>query len=771
MSVQVRDRAPQRTGTDGPARLDLSEQSAPTPGWRPTIAATVAVGLASLSLSPLLAGGWIGTPLLMLLVVSVCCGLLAQTRAPLWLVPLVSAAAGLAVMLWAFVPTAPWVVLPSPAALAALRETLQDGLADMERFAAPAPLTPGLLAVVTLGVGSAALVTHVLSVTVRLPVLTIVPLGALYAAPAVVLPDGAPWWSFLFVAAGWLAILLADSRTQVSAWGRVVPRGRDAPARVRPGLWTGPATRIALIGVVLALAVPPIVPGLTDAVFGGRGTGTGPGEAGQAADAVTIDPFVSLRRDLLDSSDVEVFSYTTSSQTPVYLRMVVADSFDGENWLPHAFSAEQADPVSDAVITPAGLSRSVLRAPSTYELRSTKLASPYLPLPYPVSEVNVAGDWRVDNDTGVVFSTSTSTAATVWRSAAINPTPTPAQLRAFTVSLNDVRERGGNQLRSGIPELLIRQAEEITKGRTTPYDQALALQWWFRDNFRYSTNVKGDPSADQLTAFLKDRVGYCQQFAATMALMARALNIQARVAVGFTPGERDAQGTYHVSTKDAHAWPELYFGASGWVRFEPTPRSSAEGGEVSVPSYGRQDNLQADDPTTTPTDAPTADPATAAPKDAAADAAAAEPLGDRIRRASVLTLLALALIAAATPAVLRGLRRRRRLAGSGAALAEGGWSELRDTVLDLGGPWSDAETPRQTAARLGRDGLDDDGSLTRLARATERARYSATPGTGTADVVSDVSAARTLLTDRADTWTRWRARLAPPSVLRRDGRG
>ena len=63
----------------------------------------------------------------------------------------------------------------------------------------------------------------------------------------------------------------------------------------------------------------------------------------------------------------------------------------------------------------------------------------------------------------------------------------------------------------------------MTAGLTTPYAQALALQWWFRDEFTYSTEVRGDPSADQLTEFLKDRIGYCQQFAATMALMARSL--------------------------------------------------------------------------------------------------------------------------------------------------------------------------------------------------------------------------------------------------------
>ncbi len=44
------------------------------------------------------------------------------------------------------------------------------------------------------------------------------------------------------------------------------------------------------------------------------------------------------------------------------------------------------------------------------------------------------------------------------------------------------------------------------------------------------------PTRTRLITFLNDRRGYCEQFAATMALMARLEGIPARVDVGFTPG-------------------------------------------------------------------------------------------------------------------------------------------------------------------------------------------------------------------------------------------
>ena len=54
--------------------------------------------------------------------------------------------------------------------------------------------------------------------------------------------------------------------------------------------------------------------------------------------------------------------------------------------------------------------------------------------------------------------------------------------------------------------------------------------------------------------------------------MARSIGLPARVAVGFTPGAYDqAFDIFHVTTKEAHAWPEVHINGMGWVAFEPTP--------------------------------------------------------------------------------------------------------------------------------------------------------------------------------------------------------
>ena len=77
--------------------------------------------------------------------------------------------------------------------------------------------------------------------------------------------------------------------------------------------------------------------------------------------------------------------------------------------------------------------------------------------------------------------------------------------------------------------------------------------------------------------FLQTRRGLCEQFASTFAVMARTLGIPSRVAVGFTPGELNGDGSYSVFGKNAHAWPEVWFDGIGWVDFEPTPPGAVPG--------------------------------------------------------------------------------------------------------------------------------------------------------------------------------------------------
>ena len=85
-------------------------------------------------------------------------------------------------------------------------------------------------------------------------------------------------------------------------------------------------------------------------------------------------------------------------------------------------------------------------------------------------------------------------------------------------------------------------AEQITAGQRTEYDKALALQnYFYGPSFHYSLDPPFDGyGTDALTAFLFDtRTGYCQQFAGAYAVLARAIGLPTRLAVGFTTGLTD----------------------------------------------------------------------------------------------------------------------------------------------------------------------------------------------------------------------------------------
>src|SRR5690606_24932348 len=69
----------------------------------------------------------------------------------------------------------------------------------------------------------------------------------------------------------------------------------------------------------------------------------------------------------------------------------------------------------------------------------------------------------------------------------------------------------------------------------------------------------------------ESRLGWCEQIASSLVVMARAVGIPARLAVGFAPGEWDDVGNrFVVRERDAHAWAEVWFPDAGWVAFDPT---------------------------------------------------------------------------------------------------------------------------------------------------------------------------------------------------------
>jgi len=117
------------------------------------------------------------------------------------------------------------------------------------------------------------------------------------------------------------------------------------------------------------------------------------------------------------------------------------------------------------------------------------------------------------------------------------------------------------------------EGRRLTAKATSPYEATVTIERWLRSvgGFRYDEHPPYSGPAPPLVDFLEQtKLGYCQQFAGTMALMLRYLGIPARVAVGFTSGTWN-DGTWTVTDHDAHAWVEAWFAGQGWLTFDPTP--------------------------------------------------------------------------------------------------------------------------------------------------------------------------------------------------------
>ena len=479
-----------------------------------------------------------------------------------------------------------------------------------------------------------------------------------------------------------------------------------------------------------------------------------------------------------------MLKYTTSQQDLAPLRILTADRFDGNQWEPTTADPPRSQRASRGLPDPPGLSTEVDRDQLSMRIDvGSTLNQDFLPLPYPTREVDIDGRWLYDASSLNVRGDGETVRNKSYTAEYLVVKPTAQQLRQAPDAPNEV-ERTFTALPRSLPDVVRSTAVDVTASATSDYDKAMALQQWFREKggFTYSTTAPVDAGGDAVAEFLADKSGYCVQFSSAMAVMARTLGIPARIAVGFLPGTPAGEETYSVMLTDAHAWPELYFEGSGWVRFEPTPAtragiapSWATPATDVAPSAGASATTPGQAPgADTTTDTPTTGPNQAAPEEAAA-AAAGEDAPTQVDvdvpwRTVLVVLLLMAVIALAPVTAALARWRRQRAAQDDRARIEAAWADLFEGADDLGYVLSPGSTPRQAGAELALAARlpstsSDAVTLTRLAQAVERSRYARTSAPA-GDVQADV---RSVLRAVASTRTRGQRTLA--RVLPRSGTG
>jgi transglutaminase-like putative cysteine protease len=674
--------------------------------------------------------GFMGPLLFGCLLVAVTGMLLRSARVPALLVALAQAVMLLLWLQHRFVGGTTLAGLPTPDSVRAMTDVLREAGFAAQAYSSPVPRSVPEFYPLLIVTGSlTALMVDLLAVGLRRAPLAGLPLLAAYTAPVSILDGGVSWLKFAAAALCFLFLIAAEEAQRLSHWGHPLDsRTSDGPPPSAPvsqqAVWSS-ARKIGFTATTLALAVPLMIPTFSGTLFGG-GNGNGDGEG----DGVSVsNPMVDLKRDLTRGADIDLLTVRTTDPAPSYLRLTVLNRFDGGAWRPAGRDIPRSQRAEGTIADPPGLEAGVptRKVTSTIDV-SEFFTSRWLPTPYPASSVRAPGDWRYDRSTLDFISAADgqTTAGLSYRVQSLQVTPTAAQLAdsaAAPLSLYTPN----TDLPRDFPPAVRRLASNVTEGRATRFEQAVALQQWFREDggFRYSLERSSGNGTDDLLTFLgtgrDSRVGYCEQFAAAMAVMGRTLGIPSRVAVGFLRPNDTGEDTWTYSTHDLHAWPEMYFGGVGWVRFEPTPQDRTGS---ALPPYTTQrlpsaaPSASSSGPSASPS-ASRVDKTTNGQTPTASTPAGAGVGAARIAAGAGVLVLVLLLVLA--PRTLRALvRRRRRSAASGPAdVVEAGWAEIRDTALDLGIAWDDRITLRRTAERLAQtfgDPADHDDALARGAR-------------------------------------------------------
>jgi len=492
-----------------------------------------------------------------------------RLRVPVLAALAVSILVGVVVLTLQFAPGTSMVGLPTGRSIDAVRAALDESFGGFNRMIAPVDATNGFLVMIAGILWLFGFFADTAAFRYSSPVQAVVPYAAAFVAIGILARQsgriGAA--SFFLVGLGIYAVTQRALRATEQRWIRSeAGKGATAVASAAGGL--------ALAALVIGLVVSPLLPDTTDPVLDLRALGR-PGDA-----RTVTSPFVGVRSLLGQQSDAVMFDVQASQ--PAYWRLTSLERFDEQRgiWVSEGTYRKVSGEL-DASPTEGGEGR-IDQTVTIDDLESIWLPSAFTP----VSVDNSSVDVSFDDDSSSIIARGTSLRPDMSYEVSSVVADVTAAALAGSAEGNNL-EPVYHEKASLSPEVE-QLTREVVASAVSPYDKAIALQNWFRENFVYDQTVNYSDAADPVQQFIDDRAGFCQQFSSTFALMTRSLGMASRVAVGFTPGDvvdlkqegslvgSDQGGDqpvpgYLVRGRHAHAWPEIYFDGVGWIPFEPTP--------------------------------------------------------------------------------------------------------------------------------------------------------------------------------------------------------
>lgn len=559
-------------------------------------------------------------------------------------------------------------LLPGPQAFGELHQVLTAGFSDIRTGLPPVTASDGIRCLIMISVGLVALVVDLLAVTAAAPAATGLLLLCVHAVPSALTAELLPWWTFALGVVAYAALLAVDGSHRHRVW-----RTR-APAR---GSGAGVGAMTAPSALVVTAVVAGLVAGATLTVVGTEGSLPGSDSEEQAAPGgLGVEPFTSLRGMLGDRSPTRMFEVDgLGDDAPLMRAFTLSRYIPGQGWgLPDGRRMPAGRPADGPLPTAPG--DTVAGESRTVRVTPVNWTDVWLPTYGKIRSIDPPpGDWYYDRTSGAVYSEDRRRPRAYTMTTSLAE-PTRDQLRAAgTVTGPDPRYQETPRVDPRVRAL----ARDLTADAPTTFGKARAVWRYFTDpanGFVYDTETAPASDPDALADFvLNGKRGFCEQYASAMAVMLRSLDVPSRVAVGFTRGTTDARGTRVLTSEDAHAWVEVYFGDDlGWVTFDPTPLTNGRG---YTPDYLDTEESSAPDEPTGSSQSPESSSASPEPSQPAdgpdQQAQNDERSGPPPQWPGLLAGALLALTTVGVLALGRRITTGRATPGAGIAAAVGSW--------------------------------------------------------------------------------------------------
>lgn len=685
-------------------------------------------------------------------------------------------------------------IIPTEDTLPVLGERMDIAFRLIRGGVAPVFPEPGLIAILAFLMWAlGGLYTHgALSGRVNL---MIIPVGIVYLQFAVFdrRQAGLSWMMASAATIGLALTAVALGRSQN------VGRARDEAGLPKPH--RSPVAALVMAGIigVASIATATNAMGMVSEYGNlpwrslGGGFGSGPG-------GIAFDRFVDLRQRLISRENALLFRATLGPDSPppgqIYWRMETLDQFDGIYWRRsntqtrvyspgsvignpnHPYQGNTATVLQRVFIS--RLAGEVLptagEATTIHQIAGDGVINPQSirygrdsTLFYPVG-IRPDDNYQVESlyplvdlDLGALATGRDGQLSPIFSAAAeagvFTASPSPGNGHVLSPDEYDQF----TQLPANTPAALRGIAVTRTRGATTNFERAWMLQHWFRDSndFTYSQEVTTGHGALVLLDWLNEpnslnyRTGYCEQFAASMAVLGRLLGIPSRVVWGFTPGAAvtiDGIEVIEVRDTNAHAWVEMWMDGFGWVRFDPTPRGGVL--PTSMTAGWNPGEFVPENPITGVVDLP--DDPQLTPLDPGFLDQPPIGLPGAGPRLWPLWILVMAALGSVVPLVKR-LRRKRRIRSLQDGDVTAAWDEIIDRLTDLGEPISEHLTPLEFARFTGT-------ALLPLANDYSAAIYGGKRGAlGESDLVE----VEWWLQNRYEMGQRFKGALNPRSLIKR----